>query len=280
MIEAPRGRIQAQDGEGRRGDFVSHHVPDDLVYGPVNSRRFGRSLGISCSLPGPAACRWHCPYCQLGTHKGDGHDRLAPARDVVAAIERAVSLLPPGTVDSVTVAGNGEPLDHPNFDRVAAAAFFAATRLSAESILLTNGDEIGRWAGIVHGFHRAYVKWDPGPSDGAWRAFSAVDGERRRRALRALPGLRIQAMLYGVDHHDGNDDHARLSAWLDDLRYLRPIEVHLTTLERPAPNQRLQAAPPERLDAWRRAAEEALQIPVLAFPAAGSTGIACDRAID
>lgn len=261
-------------------NFIDHHVPDDLVYGPVLSRRFGRSLGISCSFPGPAACRWHCPYCQLGTHHGDGHERHAPADSVVAAIERAASTLAPGSVDAVTVAGNGEPLDHPQFDRIAAAACDAALRLSAEAVLLTNGDGLARWQGTVRIFHRAYVKWDPGPADGAWRQIPSVESRRRRRMLREHPGLRIQAMLYGVDGHDGNDDAARLSAWLDDLRHLRPVEVHLTTLERPAPNPRIGAASPERLEAWRSAAAHALHVPVLAFPAVGSIGVACDRSVE
>ena len=40
-------------------------VADSLIFGPVPSRRLGRSLGIN-NIP-PKACSYSCVYCQLGT---------------------------------------------------------------------------------------------------------------------------------------------------------------------------------------------------------------------
>jgi len=243
--------------------FIIDHVPAQLVYGPVGSRRFGRSLGISCSPPGPVACRWHCPYCQLSE---DRRGRLAPIEDILAAVERAVAACP--AVDAVTVAGNGEPLDHPDFARVAEAAFSAARRLSARSVLLTNGDHVASWRDAVARFDVAYLKWDPGPREGAWRAMSTNEASQRRQTLRSQPRLRIQSMLSGEVDPDG--DRERLGTWLEDLRSLRPVEVHLTTLERPPRDPRLRAAPAARLERWRSAAALALGVPVQAFPASAA----------
>lgn len=248
-------------------DCITGHIPDGLVHGPVASRRFGRSLGISCSPPGAVACRWRCPYCQLGAHAGDGRAPMAPVADIVAAVERSSAR--GSRVDAVTVAGSGEPLEHPDFDRVAAAAVAAARRLSARAVLLTNGDRLDRWRDAVAGFDLAYVKWDPGPRAGAWRPLAPAEVRRRRQALRGQPGLRIQSLLCGAAV---DADPATLSAWLEDLRDLRPVEVHLTTLERPAPDPRLRPAPAARLEAWRSAAARVLGVPVRSFPASADAG--------
>lgn len=253
-------------------DFITGHIPNHLVYGPVDSRRFGRSLGVSCSAPGPVACRWHCPYCQLGARPAGEEPRQAPVADILDALARSLALRQGERVDAVTVAGNGEPLDHPDFDRIASAAIDTARAWSAKAVLLTNGDGLARWRHAVAGFDLVYLKWDPGPAHGAWRAMSSMEADRRRRLLRGLPGLRIQAMLVGIVGRDRDDDRPAMDSWISDLRDLRPSEVHLTTLERPAPSPRFRPAAPERLAAWREAAQRALGVPVLAFPATGVDG--------
>ena len=42
----------------------SRMVVNSVVYGPVPSRRLGRSLGIN-NIP-PKVCSYSCVYCQLG----------------------------------------------------------------------------------------------------------------------------------------------------------------------------------------------------------------------
>ena len=41
----------------------------DVVYGPVRSRRLGRSLGVSLAAAGFKACNFNCSYCQYGWTK-------------------------------------------------------------------------------------------------------------------------------------------------------------------------------------------------------------------
>ena len=46
-----------------------------IVFGPVTSRRCGRSLGINILPSGKKACSFDCAYCMLGrteTHSGKG----------------------------------------------------------------------------------------------------------------------------------------------------------------------------------------------------------------
>lgn len=76
------------------------------VYGPVPSRRLGRSLGVS-PIP-PKTCSYTCVYCQLGrtTHLQIKRESFFPKEDILAEI---ISSAPEGKADFVTFVGDGEP---------------------------------------------------------------------------------------------------------------------------------------------------------------------------
>lgn len=241
------------------------HVPESLVYGPVSSRRFGRSLGVSCSWPGRRACGWRCAYCQLG-HLPDDVGAVAPADAVVAAVATALRT-DTGRLDAITIAGGGEPLDHPEFPVIVDAVSALAAAVHAPLVVLTNGDRLGD-AEVRRALGRAdrvWVKYDPGPRGGSWGPPAQRAG-RLSRLAEARP-LRIQAMLYGAADGPGCDTDALRRSWLDDLRALPVVEVHLTTVEREPGDRRMRPLRAERLAVWRDAAADALRIPVTAFPA-------------
>jgi len=76
------------------------------VYGPVPSRRLGRSLGVS-PIP-PKTCSYTCVYCQLGrtTDLQIKRESYFPKEDILADI---ISSAPEGKTDYVTFVGDGEP---------------------------------------------------------------------------------------------------------------------------------------------------------------------------
>lgn len=84
------------------------------VFGPVTSRRLGRSLGID-PIP-PKTCNWNCIYCQLGRTVPLQNQRAeyVPTDELLEEVENALSILDPGSVDWVTFVGSGEPLLHSN----------------------------------------------------------------------------------------------------------------------------------------------------------------------
>jgi len=76
------------------------------TYGPVPSRRLGRSLGVS-PIP-PKTCSYTCIYCQLGktTHLQTIRESFYPKEDILAEIiKRAKN----SALDYVTFVGDGEP---------------------------------------------------------------------------------------------------------------------------------------------------------------------------
>lgn len=78
------------------------------VFGPVPSRRLGRSLGIS-PIP-KKACNYSCIYCQLGrTNKmTNTRQEFFPLEDILAEFE--LYLKDEDKFDVVSIVGEGEPL--------------------------------------------------------------------------------------------------------------------------------------------------------------------------
>jgi len=77
------------------------------LYGPVPSRRLGRSLGID--LVPFKTCTYDCVYCQLGrtTNKTLERKRYVAVEEVLAELER--KLAEKDIPDYISLAGSGEP---------------------------------------------------------------------------------------------------------------------------------------------------------------------------
>lgn len=76
------------------------------TYGPVPSRRLGRSLGVS--LIPPKTCTYSCVYCQLGrtTHLRAQRQSYFPKEEILKEITDRVTK---SEVDCITILGDGEP---------------------------------------------------------------------------------------------------------------------------------------------------------------------------
>ena len=77
------------------------------VFGPVPSRRLGRSLGIS-PIP-EKTCNYTCIYCQLGrtTHFTNTRKKFFPVEDILVELEKALEQ--EREIDFITIVGEGEP---------------------------------------------------------------------------------------------------------------------------------------------------------------------------
>lgn len=82
------------------------------VFGPVPSRRLGRSLGVD--IVPFKTCTYDCIYCQLGrtTQKTVRRASFAPVPDVMRELKDALNRLP--RPDYITISGSGEPTLHSN----------------------------------------------------------------------------------------------------------------------------------------------------------------------
>jgi len=79
------------------------------LYGPIPSRRLGRSLGIS-PIP-PKTCNFSCVYCQLGrtTNMTNQRQEFFNLKDILEEFEVYIKN-DASQFDFVTIVGEGEPL--------------------------------------------------------------------------------------------------------------------------------------------------------------------------
>jgi wyosine [tRNA(Phe)-imidazoG37] synthetase (radical SAM superfamily) len=82
------------------------------VFGPVPSRRLGKSLGIDPILL--KTCNWNCIYCQLGRTRPLTNTRreYVPSQEIMTEIQQALAEHQPGEIDWITFVGSGEPTLH------------------------------------------------------------------------------------------------------------------------------------------------------------------------
>ena len=111
--------------------------PGQLVYGPVPSRRLGRSLGVD--LVPFKTCTYDCVYCQLGrtTHKTVRRQRWVDPADVIAQVRARLDSEP----DIIALAGSGEPTLHTGIgDVISGIKEITEVPLA----VITNGSLLGR----------------------------------------------------------------------------------------------------------------------------------------
>jgi wyosine [tRNA(Phe)-imidazoG37] synthetase (radical SAM superfamily) len=104
------------------------------LFGPVPSRRLGRSLGVD--LTPFKTCSHDCVFCQLGrtTHKTIKRKEYVPTEEVLAELDHWLST--DGQADYITLSGSGEPTLHSDFGRILE---FIRTSTKIPSVMLTNG---------------------------------------------------------------------------------------------------------------------------------------------
>jgi wyosine [tRNA(Phe)-imidazoG37] synthetase (radical SAM superfamily) len=102
------------------------------IFGPVPSRRLGRSLGVD--LVPFKTCSYDCIYCQLGrtTDKTAERREWVPLDDVLAELKDKLATEP----DYITLSGSGEPTLYSRIDELIAGV---RSMTDIPVAVLTNG---------------------------------------------------------------------------------------------------------------------------------------------
>jgi wyosine [tRNA(Phe)-imidazoG37] synthetase (radical SAM superfamily) len=244
-----------------------------IVYGPVNSRRLGRSLGINLLPPRRKLCTFDCVYCQYGSAAPVSSRPLpsglpsvsAVVREVEEAIGRQES--PP---DYLTFSGNGEPTLHPDFPEIVDEILLLRDRAcpGARVAILSNSSRAHRpeIRKAIELLDDPIMKLDAG--DAATlslisRPASVVTFEKIIEGLAEMPLLIIQTMI--ISGQPQNAEGEAHEAWLTALARLSPDEVQIYTAERPVPESGVQQVSKEVLEGLARQAQERLGVPVRAY---------------
>ena len=83
----------------------------NILFGPVNSRRFGKSLGIDLS-PSKKQCNFDCLYCELEPAKTmEAYEDVVSVEEIMNVLMG--SLVEHQDIDALTITANGEPTLYP-----------------------------------------------------------------------------------------------------------------------------------------------------------------------
>ena len=224
---------------------------EEVVFGPIKSRRLGWSLGINLLPTKGKICNFDCIYCECGWN-ADGRDdtKLPSAAEVRSALEaKLADLLLEGTqVDSITFSGDGEPTLNPDFARIIddTIALRDIYCPQAKVSVLTNATKL--LSDTVFGALRKV--------DAPILKLDAPTDERARKINGALPSFRVDDVVKGMKRFEGDfilqtmflksDDFdslepQMLAKWMDIVREIRPRLIMAYTIARPTPQSGLSA---------------------------------------
>jgi len=220
------------------------------LFGPVPSRRLGRSLGVD--LTPFKTCTLDCIFCQLGrtTNKTLDRHEYAPIRHVESELDAWIK--GGGKADYITLSGSGEPTLHTRFGDVLQ---FVHDRTAIPTALLSNGTLFCQPA-VREAAQRAdLVKL----SLSAWDQFSfehinrphldlkfqnIVDGYRAfRRGFQGKLWIEV-FLIWGTNSVPG--DVEKIAALTETVG---PDEIHLNTAVRPPAEEFALAMPREEMEA-------------------------------
>lgn len=247
-------------------------LQDGWLYGPVHSRRYGRSLGVNPLPLDRKLCSLDCLYCQYGFTRAQetAGPREVPSVEALGeAFDREFGRLAAerDLPDRITVAGNGEPTLHPDFLGLSRALTAARDRHFPDATvgLLSNSMHLNR-ADVLTAVRECYdepamkLEWGTAECFAAMNQVSPKGFQRVVEGLRQLDRFVVQALFMRSPKAD-NTTEPELEGWLGLLDELRPVHVEVYSLDRP-PAEEAQAETVPRKDLEAIAARvEALGIP-------------------
>jgi wyosine [tRNA(Phe)-imidazoG37] synthetase (radical SAM superfamily) len=222
--------------------------PDGIIYGPVASRRLGRSLGVNIAPPGCRICTLDCVYCEFGGR--GGHERSArwPTPGAVgSALANRLDRV--GELDSVTISGYGEPTLHPRFAFVVAEVVSQVRhqRPHLGVRILTNGSQSARESvrRALDLLDERIVKLDAS-MESVCRPQSSQAFGKSFVGMRLLRDVTLQSCF--IHGSISNTDDRAVRNWIDTVRAVRPRAVQLYTINRPPADDEIRPVSRDQLE--------------------------------
>jgi len=219
----------------------SARTVQEPVFGPYNSRRLRRSLGINPLPAGARFCNFDCIYCECATASWPMQWELRPQfpgpEQIRTKLALAALTFAPDELDSITIAGNGEPTLAPELDAIVDVVNEARDRdwPQARTVILTNGTMCHqpKVRAALAKLDERIVKLDAGTN---WmleqlnRPTGKLSITQLLRRISMLPEIVIQSMfVHGPVDNTGHND---VEAWCRWLAQLAPLSVQIYSLAR------------------------------------------------
>ena len=234
---------------------------NDIIFGPIHSRRLGLSLGVNLLPLENKVCTFDCIYCECGWTEKGCSARFNRREDVSRLLaqkleEMAAAGTPP---DVITFAGNGEPTMHPDFEAIIDDVIRTRDQHApkAKVSVLTNGTMIRK-----ESVRRALMRVD----NNIVKLDSAFDETVRQideplgeysvaetvEYMKLFEGHLIVQTMFLRGSFEGrtvdNTTEREVAAWLKRIEEIRPRQVMIYTVDRDTPAPDLHKVPVDELN--------------------------------
>lgn len=206
-----------------------------ILFGPVSSRRFGRSLGIDLS-PSKKQCNFDCVYCELDPKKAqEKQDEIISIDKIISEVK--VMLEKNVEFDFLTLTANGEPSLYPHLNELILSLRSIAK--DKKLLILSNGTAV-----LDEDKFNALLKLDVvkfSLDSAVAKTFYRID--------RALKNIDLEKMIEKMADFrarfngdlimeilvvkDLNDNEEEFEALNQALKKIMPLRVDLSTIDRP-----------------------------------------------
>ena len=234
---------------------------DNIIFGPIRSRRLGLSLGVNLLPIESKLCSFDCIYCECGWNdEHPGKRRFNAREDVSNMLEETLQkMVADGTPpDVITFAGNGEPTMHPDFENIITDTIALRDKHcpAAKVSVLSNATQIHR-----EDVRRALLRVDNNilKLDSAFdetvqlvnKPQGAYTVARTVELLKAFEGNLILQTMFLRGEYLGkrvdNTTEEEVVAWLKLVSEIKPKQVMVYSLDRDTPCQTLEKVEKDEL---------------------------------
>lgn len=237
---------------------------DEIIFGPVRSRRLGVSLGVNLLPTDGKLCSFNCIYCECGLNEERRTRTKQPTRLEVkeALIHKLEAMQAEGVApDVITFAGNGEPTMHPEFGGVIDDTIATRNRFfpKAKIAVLSNSTMLQK-EDVFQALNRV--------EDNILKLDSVLDSRIQQLNVPNAPSFNFDSLLKQLCRFDGNliiqtmflqgefygapvdnTTEAEISGWLVALKQISPKLVMIYTIDRETPVKGLRKVSKEALEA-------------------------------
>jgi wyosine [tRNA(Phe)-imidazoG37] synthetase (radical SAM superfamily) len=242
---------------------------NNIIFGPIRSRRLGLSLGVNLLPVESKLCNFNCIYCECGwNEEHEGRKRFNAREDVREMLRKTLSqMVEEGTPpDVITFAGNGEPTMHPDFELIIDDTIALRDELcpAAKVSVLSNATQIHR-DDVVRALQMVdnnILKLDSA-FDSTVQLLNKPVGnysvERTVQLMKQFSGQMILQTMFLKGEYLGqkidNTTEQEVSAWLNIVKEIAPRKVMVYSIDRDTPCQTLTKVDKDELSAIAKRVE-------------------------
>lgn len=234
---------------------------DKILFGPVQSRRLGSSLGINLLPSDEKLCNFNCVYCECGWNPDKQTSKMPTYQQFSEALSLKLQEMQNTGVplDTITFAGNGEPTAHKDFPEIINETiekrnvYFPKAKIA----VLSNATMLHKNSVVD-----ALLKIDSNIQkiDSAFKETRniinlpshAKETEQLLEELGNFHGkVTIQTMFIRGEHLGKTFDNTspqEIAALIDVYKKLQPESVMIYCISRDTPTQSLEKISKEELD--------------------------------